>query len=291
MSADMRLLLLALSGWLAWSVPAGECLVSSGDAIVFAGDSITAFGRKFPHGYVNLVEAGLKANGIEIEAIGIGRSGAKSSPYWGPAITKAMPEGKRCWVTYSIGVNDVGHMSRGKGVDLPTYKTNVRATVEEVTAAGARMMLLTPTLHGEAADTENNKELAGYVAFMRELAKEKGLLLADLHADMRRFVDTADHAVEPPGRLVTCDGLHMNPVGNMVMARGVLRAFGLGDAEIATAERYWREELAPGCAVPIRVPVASAVKMALLPDAQRKALLSRLLGHVVRRVRAEQEGK
>ena len=42
--------------------------------------------------------------------------------------------------------------------------------------------------------------------------------------------------------MLTVDGLHMNPDGNVMMARGVLRALGLNDAQIAKAEAAWNNQ-------------------------------------------------
>ena len=38
---------------------------------------------------------------------------------------------------------------------------------------------------------------------------------------------------------LTTDGCHMNPLGNVMMAKGVLRAFGMSDDAIAAAEKSW----------------------------------------------------
>jgi len=40
---------------------------------------------------------------------------------------------------------------------------------------------------------------------------------------------------------LTTDGCHMNAEGNKMMARGVLRAFGMTDAQLAEAEKSWSQ--------------------------------------------------
>jgi lysophospholipase L1-like esterase len=57
---------------------AAEIPVKSGQKIAFLGDSITEQGVA-PLGYVSLTIAGLKANGIEVTAIGAGVSGHQSN--------------------------------------------------------------------------------------------------------------------------------------------------------------------------------------------------------------------
>ena len=70
---------------------------------------------------------------------------------------------------------------------------------------------------------------------LRTLAAEKKCLLADLDADM--------HAALKPGphhdHQLTSDGVHMNPLGDRMMARGILKAFGLSDSELKTANDVW----------------------------------------------------
>ena len=41
------------------------------------------------------------------------------------------------------------------------------------------------------------------------------------------------------GCVLTYDGVHMNPMGNIMMADGVLKGFGLNDAQIAKASNVW----------------------------------------------------
>lgn len=38
------------------------------------------------------------------------------------------------------------------------------------------------------------------------------------------------------GNLLTGDGVHMNPAGDVMMATGVLKAFGVSDEQIAKAK-------------------------------------------------------
>jgi hypothetical protein len=44
---------------------------------------------------------------------------------------------------------------------------------------------------------------------------------------------------------LTSDGVHMNAQGNIMMAKGVLKAFGLSDDKIAAAEKSWLDEANP----------------------------------------------
>ena len=47
------------------------------------------------------------------------------------------------------------------------------------------------------------------------------------------------------GNLLTVDGVHMNVLGNIMMAEGILRAFGLNGEQIAKAEAVWDKKTFP----------------------------------------------
>jgi len=77
----------------------------------------------------------------------------------------------------------------------------------------------------------NNQKLIVYNDFLRALAKNKKCLLADLNADMQAAIAKA--GPDKKGNLLTGDGFHMNPAGNVMMATGVLKSFGLSAGQIA----------------------------------------------------------
>lgn len=214
-------------------VGAAEIAVKNGEKIAFMGDSITQAGAK-PGGYVQLVIAGLKANGIDATAIPAGISGHKSNQMLA-RLEKDVISKKPDWMTLSCGVNDVWHGA--KGVPLDQYKENITKIVDQCQAAGIKVMLLTATMIGEDALNANNLKLAPYNAFLVELAKEKGCLLADLNAEMQTKLKAA--GPERKDKMLTSDGVHMNPAGNRMMAAGVLRGFGLSEEQIEKARESW----------------------------------------------------
>jgi hypothetical protein len=140
-------------------------------------------------------------------------------------------------MTLSCGVNDVWHGA--KGVVLEDYKANITQIVDKTQAAGIKVMLLTATMIGEKADETNNQKLEPYNDFLRKLAKDKKCLLGDLNADMHQELDEREKAGGKRGNLLTSDGVHMNPRGNMMMAAGVLKGFGLEGAALAKAKDAW----------------------------------------------------
>jgi lysophospholipase L1-like esterase len=212
--------------------------VQNGQKIAFLGDSITAAGAGSPSGYVRLVISGLDANGIKATAIGAGVSGNTSRDMIARLESDVIKK-KPDWVTISCGVNDVWH---GKnGVVLDQYQKNLTDIVDRCQAAGIHVMILTATvIHEDPADPLN-QQLIPYNDFLRKLAAEKKCLLADLNADMQAGIQAAKAQPHPSGNLLTVDGVHMNPIGNQVMATGILRAFGLNEAQIAKARDVWQD--------------------------------------------------
>ena len=208
--------------------------IKSGDKIVFMGDSITAEGG-VPSGYCQLVIMGLATNGVQVTLAGVaGVSGNKSNQML-ERLQKDVLDRKPDWMTLSCGVNDVYH--GGNGIPLEQYKQNITAIVDHCQAAGVKVMILTATMIHEDPDDPYNQELAGYNDFLRELAKEKKCLLADLNAEMQAAVKRI--GAPKTFHALTRDGLHMNPLGNQVMAIGVLKEFGLSEEQIQKVKEAW----------------------------------------------------
>jgi len=137
-------------------------------------------------------------------------------------------------------VNDVWHGANG--VPLDQYKINITKIVDQCQTAGVKVMILTSTMIGEDQPNPNNQKLVAYNDFLKELAKEKKCLLADLNADMQAIIAKA--GAEKKGNILTGDGVHMNPAGDQMMALGVLKAFGLSDEELAKAKASWADPAA-----------------------------------------------
>jgi lysophospholipase L1-like esterase len=213
----------------------GKIAVKKGEKIAFLGDSITAAGKR-PGGYCQLVLSALKGQGIETTPVFAGIGGHKSNQMLA-RLEKDVLKHKPDWMTLSCGVNDVWHGKRG--VDLPSYKKNITAIVDQAQAAGVKVMLLTSTMIREDQSNDLNQKLAPYNEFIRALAKEKKCLLADLNEDMQAGLKKFP-ADAPKGKQLTSDGVHMNKAGNIMMARGVAKAFGLTDKQLDQSVQSWK---------------------------------------------------
>jgi lysophospholipase L1-like esterase len=109
--------------------------------------------------------------------------------------------------------------------------------VDRCLAAGIKVLLLTATPIYEDPNSKENQKLAAYNDFLRQLARDKKVLLCDLNeAFMSIYVKKRSDK-----NLLTTDGVHMNPRGNRLMAREIFRALGATSQEINRAN--WRWEL------------------------------------------------
>jgi len=214
---------------------ASQIAVTDGQKIAFLGDSITAGGAK-PGGYCQLVLDGLKMQGIEATGVFAGVSGHKSNQMLA-RLEKDVLSKQPDWMTLSCGVNDVWHGARG--VNLEDYKKNITAIVDQAQAAGVKVMLLTSTMIKEDQENDLNGKLLPYNAFLQDLAKNKGCLFADLNTQMQVALKTFPKDA-PTGTQLTRDGVHMNAYGNIMMAKGVLDAFGLSAAALSEIEKDWK---------------------------------------------------
>jgi hypothetical protein len=124
---------------------------------------------------------------------------------------------------------------------LEPYKKNITEIVDKTQAAGIKVMILTATMIKENPQDQRNLTLAAYNDFLRGLAREKHCPLADLNQDMQTQVAKLT-AAGHKGNVLTRDGVHMNPFGDVMMARGILRAFGLDEEELQKAEAAWQQE-------------------------------------------------
>jgi lysophospholipase L1-like esterase len=209
-------------------------LIHTGQKLAFLGDSITAFGWGFPGGYVKLVLDGLATEGVTVTPIPAGVSGNTSKDMLA-RLDRDVLSKHPDWMTLSCGVNDVWHGDNG-GVNLETYEKNITAIIDQATAQGVKVVIMTSTPIVEN-DNPMNQKLAAYNDFLRQLASERKLPLADTSAAFHGVLQKLP--TSPASRFLTVDGVHMNPEGNVLMAKAVLGSFGVPPAGLDAAEQAW----------------------------------------------------
>jgi acyl-CoA thioesterase I len=207
-----------------------ELQLKPGDQIVAIGDSITAGG-----GYLRDIDAVLAQQYPDLKipkVINKGIGGQKAEDLV-KRFDKDVVQLKPAYATISIGINDVWHRL-GKPHDekvLAAYKENVAKMVDQAQKAGVKVVLLTPTLIQEDPSAEGNKRLTMYVEAEKQIAAEKKCQLVDLHGMF--LTALKKKPAEEKKTWLTGDGVHMKPLGDGMMAVGVLRALGVPDEKIA----------------------------------------------------------
>ncbi len=214
------------------SAPA-ELQLKPGDRIVALGDSITAGG-----GYLRYIEQVLATNYPALKSpkiLNAGVSGNKAESMIA-RFEKDVVARQPTVVTINVGINDVWHRLKAPHSDvvLHAYRTNLVAMVSRAQAVGARVILLAPTVIQENLEAEGNLRLPLYVEAMKAVAAEQKCGFVDLHAMFRQAL--AHKPADRTGNWLTGDGVHMAPLGNGLMALGVLRALGVPDATSADTD-------------------------------------------------------
>ena len=230
-------------------------LLKPGEKIAFMGDSITAGGAR-KNGYITLTMEALNHDGLKLTHIPAGKSGNRSKDMLARLDASVISKDPD-WMVLSCGVNDVWHftLTLGKrtfqGIPLEDYQKNIREILKQAKAAEIKVVILTSTMIGEDPEKETNKKLIPYNEFLRKVAKEKKLPLVDLskdmHAALEKIPDEKGKARmfgEPKyerniKNKLTTDGCHMNLLGNIMMAKGILRGFGLSEEKVAAVEKRW----------------------------------------------------
>jgi acyl-CoA thioesterase I len=209
-----------------------EMQLKSGDTIVAIGDSITEAG-----GFLRDIDAVLAQQypAIKIsKVINKGISGQRAENLI-ERFDRDVLKRKPTFVTISVGINDVCHRLAQPHDEkaLAEYTKNVAWMVDQAQQAGIKVILLTPTVAEENADSEGNRRLAKYAEAEKQIAAEKHCQLVDLHA---MFLAALKHKPAGQKTWLTYDGIHMKSAGDAIMAVGVLRALGVPDAKIAASQ-------------------------------------------------------
>ncbi len=205
---------------------------SSNERIVFLGDSITEAGVE-PDGYVTLVRAAIekKSASNTVEVIGAGVSGNKV-PDLLARLDRDVLSKKPTLVVIYIGINDVWHWNRNLGTPKAEFESGLKELVKRITTAGARVILCTPTVIGEktAGGNEMDPMLEEYSEISRKVATETKSAMVELRQAFLDELKIRNTENQSEG-ILTSDGVHLNPAGNLFVAKQMLAALGMGETD------------------------------------------------------------
>lgn len=198
--------------------------LKSGDRLVFLGDSITSQGCN-PGGYVTLVAEVIYRAFPDgsVRVFGAGVSGNRV-PDCLERLDRDVLSKKPTLVFVYIGINDVWHWEWGEGTEENAYRSGLEELVRRIQAAGARVILATPSVIGEKRDGSNRFDsmLDQYAAITRDIAGSTGARLLDLRQLFQTYLKAHNPSNSETG-ILTRDGVHLNDNGNRFVAEQVLR--------------------------------------------------------------------
>lgn len=212
--------------------------------IVCLGDSITQQGNR-PGGYVWLLRESLQRlyPGQHIQVFGAGIGGQRSNDML-QRLQRDVLDLKPNLVTISVGVNDVWHGfydnhpegNGPRGIALDDYKRNVREMVRQIQALPASVVLLESTPIGEDPETLENRKARAYNTALAEIASSERCTLVAFQKPFQSVIAEVRKFTGSRQNVLTVDGVHMNRLGNRVMATQVLQTLGVGTPQILAIE-------------------------------------------------------
>lgn len=172
----------------------------------------------------------------QVECVNLGRNGRSTKSYradgsW-DAVTSLLAtrkEGTTTWVLVQFGHNDQPGKAE-RATDLATeYPANLARYVDEIRAAGAKPILVTPlTRRMFRPDGTHANDLRPWAEATRAVAKAKDVPLLDLNAESAAAVAAmgqarADKLAEEPAPSPRFDRTHLGPRGAALFARMVAK--------------------------------------------------------------------
>ena len=170
----------------------------------------------------------------QVECLNLARGGRSTKSFradgsW-ERVTSALADRSRpTFVLIQFGHNDQpGKPQRSTGLERE-FPANLERYVDEVRAAGAKPVLVTPlTRRSFRADGTLDDGLAPWAEAVKRVAAERNLPVLDLHADSAAAVSrmgpaAADALAQAPAPAKEFDHTHVGPRGAALFARMVAR--------------------------------------------------------------------
>lgn len=201
--------------------------------IVFVGDSVTEQGENVD-GYVSLLRAYLSAlfPKERIVVTNAGHSGDTSDEMLARFDRVLAAQPKPDIVTINAGLNDVAR--RGDKAVEP-YTKSMTAMAERAKAAGIKVILLSPTMYSESMKSPQNDAILLCASSLKEVASKTGSQYIDLGQPFKSMID-GYRSTGANDLLVTTDGMHLNALGNRVVANTIMSHLGITSEMRASVE-------------------------------------------------------
>lgn len=188
--------------------------------VLFFGDSITEQGAK-PGGYITKIDSMCTAENKkeQFEFTGSGIGGNKIYDLYLRLDDDVLKKEADIVVIY-IGVNDVWHKQMGTGTDADKFVKFYQAIINKIKTKGSKMIICTPAVIGEKTDFSNalDGDLNSYSNMIRDLAKQNNIPLIDLRKTFLAY-NLLHNKENKESGILTADRVHLNKMGNLVVAQ------------------------------------------------------------------------
>jgi len=218
---------------------AGEAKLQDGDFVAIIGDSITEQKQYsvFIEDYLLMCQPAAK-----LRAMQFGWGGETSWGYRGRMANDTLPF-KPTVATTCYGMNDGGYRPFDPNSQGKIYRQAQGDIVQGFKTAGVRLIVVgSPGCvdadtfrHDPKAATMYNETLAKLRDIAREVAKEQGVVFANVYDAMMDVMAKAKTKYGKAYHVGGGDGVHPSANGHLVMAYAFLKAMGC-DGEIGTIE-------------------------------------------------------
>lgn len=247
----MRLL---LSLVLCFGASAQNFALKPGDRVVFYGDSITDAGM-----YASFTETFVATRfpRLQVTYVHSGWGGDRVTGGGGGPIELRLARDVVAYqptvLTIMLGMNDGRYRAFDQDI-FNTYATGYRRIVESVKKSlpGVRITAIQPSPFDDVTRAPQfeggyNKVLVRYGEFLKELAAEQGLMVADLNTSVVSALEKAKASNPELAARIVPDRVHPGSGGHLLMAAALLKAWGapalVSAVEIdAAAKRVVRAE-------------------------------------------------
>ena len=188
--------------------------------VLFFGDSITEQGAK-PGGYITRIDSMCTAENkkAQFEFTGSGIGGNKIYDLYLRLDEDVLKKEADVVVIY-IGVNDVWHKQMGTGTDADKFVKFYQAIINKIKIKGSKMIICTPAVIGEKTDFSNalDGDLNSYSNMIRDIAKQNNITIIDLRKTFLAY-NLANNIENKKVGILTNDGVHLNKMGNLIVAQ------------------------------------------------------------------------
>jgi lysophospholipase L1-like esterase len=206
--------------------------LKDGDRVVFYGDSITD-----QRLYTAFIEAYVvtRLPGLGVTFIHSGWGGDRVTGGGGGPVDLRLARDvvayKPAVVTVMLGMNDAGYQAYNQKI-FETYSQGLKHIVDSLRAAlpGVRITLIQPSPFDDVTRAPQfeggyNAVLLKYGDYVKKLAGEDGLTVADLNAPVVRMLEKAKAGDPKLAEKIIPDRVHPGPGGHLIMAEALLESW------------------------------------------------------------------